>query len=265
MMVALFNSGDAQRARAQGAFRRCRRLARQRRRDLADAGDRAGLCARGQDRRGRRSRPHGGSRLRPSRQPHQRQRRHRQSEPGVARTRAHLWFEWMVEDLERLIRRGMNETPPLDHSYFSKFVSRKSGAVPMYSVEKIRRTQEALRGKGVKYCIGAYVDIHGVPKGKVVPIDHLEHMAARFGTLHRLCARRSRPGAARRRDHVGARSRSHHPAAVGAEGRVDAGRQHVPGQALRAEHARRAEERAGSRRPRWASASISASNARSIC
>ncbi len=47
----------------------------------------------------------------------------------------------------------------------------------MYSAEEIRRIQEALRGKGVKYCIGAYVDIHGVPKGKVVPIDHLEHMA----------------------------------------------------------------------------------------
>ena len=47
----------------------------------------------------------------------------------------------------------------------------------MYSAEMIRRTQEALRGKGVKYCIGAYVDIHGVPKGKVVPLDHLEHMA----------------------------------------------------------------------------------------
>jgi glutamine synthetase len=47
----------------------------------------------------------------------------------------------------------------------------------MYTAEAIKRTQDELRGKGVKYCIGAYVDIHGVPKGKVVPIDHLEHMA----------------------------------------------------------------------------------------
>jgi len=31
--------------------------------------------------------------------------------------------------------------------------------------------------KGVRYCVGAYVDIHGVPKAKVVPIDHLGHMA----------------------------------------------------------------------------------------
>lgn len=47
----------------------------------------------------------------------------------------------------------------------------------MYTAEAIKRTQEELREKGVKYCIGAYVDIHGVPKGKVVPIAHLEHMA----------------------------------------------------------------------------------------
>jgi len=32
--------------------------------------------------------------------------------------------------------------------------------------------RDSLKAKGVKYCIGAYVDIHGVPKGKFVPIDH---------------------------------------------------------------------------------------------
>jgi glutamine synthetase len=37
--------------------------------------------------------------------------------------------------------------------------------------------QKELESKGVKYCIGAYVDIHGVPKAKVVPIAHLGHMA----------------------------------------------------------------------------------------
>jgi glutamine synthetase len=47
----------------------------------------------------------------------------------------------------------------------------------MYTAEKIKQTQDELRAKGVKYCIGAYVDIHGVPKGKVVPLDHLGHMA----------------------------------------------------------------------------------------
>jgi creatinine amidohydrolase len=31
-------------------------------------------------------------------------------------------FEWMVEDLSALIERGLRETPPLDHSYFSPIV-----------------------------------------------------------------------------------------------------------------------------------------------
>src|SRR6267154_5048018 len=47
----------------------------------------------------------------------------------------------------------------------------------MVSEAKIKEVRERLRGLGVKYCIGAYVDIHGVPKAKVVPLEHLEHMA----------------------------------------------------------------------------------------
>lgn len=47
----------------------------------------------------------------------------------------------------------------------------------MKSPAEIQAIQQQLRERGVKYCIGAYVDIHGVPKGKVVPIAHLEHMA----------------------------------------------------------------------------------------
>jgi len=45
------------------------------------------------------------------------------------------------------------------------------------SSEDIQHIQQSLSAKGVKYCMGVYVDIHGVPKGKVVPISHLEHMA----------------------------------------------------------------------------------------
>jgi len=45
------------------------------------------------------------------------------------------------------------------------------------TAEEIRQIQAELKAKGVKYCMGTYVDIHGIPKGKVVPIDHLEHMA----------------------------------------------------------------------------------------
>jgi len=42
---------------------------------------------------------------------------------------------------------------------------------------EILQIESELKGKGVKYCVGAYVDIHGVPKGKFVPIDHFKHFA----------------------------------------------------------------------------------------
>src|SRR5581483_10295497 len=47
----------------------------------------------------------------------------------------------------------------------------------MKSEAKLKKIKLDLIKKGVKYCIGAYVDIHGVPKGKVVPVDHFEHFA----------------------------------------------------------------------------------------
>jgi glutamine synthetase len=36
--------------------------------------------------------------------------------------------------------------------------------------------REELRQKGVAYCLSAYVDMHGVPKAKAVPIDHFSGM-----------------------------------------------------------------------------------------
>lgn len=47
----------------------------------------------------------------------------------------------------------------------------------MKADKKVAAIQEKLQAQGVKYCIGAYVDIHGIPKAKVVPIDHLPQMA----------------------------------------------------------------------------------------
>jgi glutamine synthetase len=44
--------------------------------------------------------------------------------------------------------------------------------------EAVANIQADLRKRGVKYVIGAYVDIHGAQKGKVVPIEHMQHMAA---------------------------------------------------------------------------------------
>lgn len=47
----------------------------------------------------------------------------------------------------------------------------------MKTEAEIETLKQQLKDKGIKYCIGAFVDIHGIPKGKVVPIDHLSHMA----------------------------------------------------------------------------------------
>ncbi len=47
----------------------------------------------------------------------------------------------------------------------------------MKSAAELKKIKQGLIKKGVKYCVGAYVDIHGVPKGKFVPIDHFEHFA----------------------------------------------------------------------------------------
>ena len=47
----------------------------------------------------------------------------------------------------------------------------------MHNNENIASLQQQLVEKGVQYCIGAFVDIHGTPKGKVVPIAHLPQMA----------------------------------------------------------------------------------------
>ncbi|TKI05311.1 type III glutamate--ammonia ligase [Martelella alba] len=44
--------------------------------------------------------------------------------------------------------------------------------------QQIAEIAEQLQHLGVEYCMGAYVDIHGVPKGKVVPLGHLGQMAA---------------------------------------------------------------------------------------
>jgi len=42
---------------------------------------------------------------------------------------------------------------------------------------KLKALKQKLIQQGVKYCVGDYVDIHGVPKGKFVPIEHFEHFA----------------------------------------------------------------------------------------
>jgi glutamine synthetase len=48
---------------------------------------------------------------------------------------------------------------------------------PANSPAALKSIKQKLISQGVKYCLGAYVDIHGVPKGKFVPIEHFEHFA----------------------------------------------------------------------------------------
>lgn len=40
----------------------------------------------------------------------------------------------------------------------------------------LKELQAALETKGVKYCLSSYVDLHGVPKAKAVPIGHFARM-----------------------------------------------------------------------------------------
>jgi len=47
-----------------------------------------------------------------------------------------------------------------------------------HTAETIAEKKNELLAKGVKYCVGAYPDIHGVPKGKFVPIEHFEDFAS---------------------------------------------------------------------------------------
>ncbi|ADE55090.1 type III glutamate--ammonia ligase [Coraliomargarita akajimensis] len=47
-----------------------------------------------------------------------------------------------------------------------------------WSDAQVAAIQAELEQLGVKYCVGNYVDIHGVPKGKVVPLSHFTEFAA---------------------------------------------------------------------------------------
>ncbi len=59
-------------------------------------------------------------------------------------------------------------------------LTRTRGSKPAphaHSPAELKSIKQQLARAGVKYCLGAYVDIHGVPKGKFVPIEHFEHFA----------------------------------------------------------------------------------------
>ena len=55
-------------------------------------------------------------------------------------------------------------------------VRKKSSRPAGARTPRLGSIRDDLRKKGVKYCYSAYVDVHGVPKGKAVPIEHFERM-----------------------------------------------------------------------------------------
>ena len=76
-------------------------------------------------------------------------------------------------------------------SQFASGARRKSGAFLAFfrktrigvrpavtDPEKIQEVKQRLEAAGVRYCFAAYVDIHGAPKAKTVPIECFEKMCA---------------------------------------------------------------------------------------
>lgn len=54
--------------------------------------------------------------------------------------------------------------------------SSKSGPAKGSISRGLSRKKNDLKKNGVKYCFASFVDLHGIPKGKTVPIDHFERM-----------------------------------------------------------------------------------------
>ncbi len=47
---------------------------------------------------------------------------------------------------------------------------------PAQSSVVTMETKQSLIDKGVKYCLASYVDVHGIPKAKAVPVEHFDRM-----------------------------------------------------------------------------------------
>ena len=72
--------------------------------------------------------------------------------------------------------------------------------------ERHRQLSRTCRSRACSYFFGAYVDVHGVPKSKCVPIAHLDDAARGIRALHRRRAGRdgrARPERGRVRGHPG--------------------------------------------------------------
>jgi len=67
----------------------------------------------------------------------------------------------------------------MDKKFYKKYNVASGGIYDGKALDKaqIAALESELRAQGVKYCVGAYVDIHGVPKGKFVPLSHFHSFA----------------------------------------------------------------------------------------
>ncbi|MFI4986251.1 MAG: type III glutamate--ammonia ligase [Alphaproteobacteria bacterium] len=58
----------------------------------------------------------------------------------------------------------------------AKGTSRSKRRAPALAAGELTALKRRLAGSGVKYCLAAYVDVHGIAKAKGVPIEHFERM-----------------------------------------------------------------------------------------
>src|SRR3954470_23903500 len=104
----------------------------------------------------------------------------------------------------------------------------------MTDAAKIKDTRRKLEAAGVEYCYASYVDVHGVPKAKVVPLASFEKMAAGSEVVH--CGRHGWHGSGRSGEgRMRGRARSRFPdrASLGQAVCLVRKRSPLPWQALR--------------------------------
>ena len=98
---------------------------------------------------------------------------------GDAASRGTIFLNFVGEfgDLRRRVRvRGSPAKPFWGIEKSMAKVTAKKRTRSKGDADGWRRQQEKLIKDGVKYCFSSYVDIHGIPKGKTVPVDHFERM-----------------------------------------------------------------------------------------
>ena len=83
------------------------------------------------------------------------------------------------------------------------------------SAQELRATLDEL---GVEFLFAQFVDMHGKPNAKLVPVGHLDDLLDRRRRVRRLRRRRHRPGPARSRHRGDARRAHAHAPAVAAGG-----------------------------------------------